>query len=164
MKRSNWSEDRLARRKKWSLIGHRSPATDNQWGTIILLVVALILAAKTVKPQRLDKLPIKQAGVWISAQELKVPVIMAHDGRIAFYAKGRMLHMTDTLEKKTWQEQNQIVQNVVRQARSQEVKFVFLKGSLDRKANRIILASTALDQIKEWRSPYGNAYTLIQLK
>ncbi len=164
MKRSNWSEDRLARKKKWSVLGHRSPATDNQWGTIILVVVALILAAKTVKPQRLDKLPIKEAGAWIAAQELKVPVIMAHDSRIAFYAKGRILHMTDTLEKKTWQEQNQIVQNVVRQARSQEVKFVFLKGSLDRKANRIILASTALDRIKEWRSPYGNAYTLIQLK
>jgi hypothetical protein len=129
-----------------------------------LLVVALVLAAKTVKPQRLDKLPIKEAGAWIASQKLKDPVIMAHDGRIGFYAKGRILPLHDSLEEKTEREQNEIVHKVIGEAMSQKVKFVFLKGSLDQKAQTTVLTSTALDRIKEWRSPYGNAYTLIQLK
>jgi len=89
---------------------------------------------------------------------------MAYDSRIAFYAKGRILHMTDTLEKKTWQEQNQVVQKVIGEATSRKAGFVFLRGGLNREANAIILSSATLERIKEWRSPYGNTYTLIQLK
>ncbi len=65
-----------------------------------LVMIALTLAVRTVQPQRLDKLSIKEAGTWIAAQELKDPVIVADDGRIAFYARGRIVPTNDTLEEK----------------------------------------------------------------
>ncbi len=141
----------------WSGLRH-------QYGTIVLLVVALVLAAKTVKPQRLDKLPIKEAGLWIAAQGLRDPVIMAHDGRIGFYAKGRTFSVYDTLEKKTGREQNQIVLKVIGEATARKARFVFLKGGLNQEAKTGVLASRPVEKIRKWRSPYGNAYTLIQLK
>ncbi len=112
----------------------------------------------------MDKLPIKEAGTWIAAQDLKDPVIVADDGRIAFYAKGRILPTNDTLEEKTLHEQNQIIRNIIHWAPSKKVRFVFLKGGLYGEAKTGVLASDVVKQIKEWRSPHGNAYTLLQLK
>lgn len=164
MKNSSWSERGLPLSKKRSGIGHRLPVSGNQWGMIILMAIALILAAKTVKPQRLDKLPIKEAGVWIASQELKDPLIMARDGRIAFYAMGRIFPIPDTLDKKPWQEQTQIVQKIIQKATSWDARFVFLRGGLDREAQPGVLASRAVEEIREWQSPYGNQYTLIRVK
>jgi len=164
MERSRWAEGWLALTKKWSVIGHRSPVTGNEWGTLILAMIAIILGVRTVQPQRLDKLPIKEAGRWIAAQNLKDPVIVADDGRIAFYAKGRILPTNDTLEEKTLHEQNQIIRDIIHWAPSKKVRFVFLKGGLYGEAKTGVLASDVVKQIKEWRSPYGNAYTLLQLK
>ena len=128
------------------------------------MAVALILAAKTVKPQRLDKLPIKEAGAWIASQKLKDPVIMAHDGRIGFYAKGHTFPVYDTLEKKTGEEQNQTVLKIIGEATSRKARFVFLKGGLNLEARTKILASRAVEEIKQWQSPYGNQYTLIRVR
>jgi len=129
-----------------------------------LVMVALILAVRTVQPQRLDKLSIKEAGTWIAAQELKGPVIVADDGRIAFYARGRIVPTNDTLEEKTVHEQNQIIRNIIHWAPSKKVGFVFLKGGLYGEAKTGGLASNVIKEIKEWRSPHGNAYTPLQLK
>ncbi len=164
MEKSNWPERWMTVTKKWSVIGRRSPVTGHQWSTLILAMIAMILAAKTVKPQRLDKLPIKEAGAWIASQKLKDPVIIAHDGRIGFYAKGRTVHVYDTLEKKTGREQNQIVQKMIAEATSRKARFVFLKGGLNQEAKTGVLASRAVEEIKQWQSPYGNQYTLIRVK
>ncbi|MCZ6907333.1 MAG: glycosyltransferase family 39 protein [Deltaproteobacteria bacterium] len=164
MKRSGWSERWLPFSKKGSGIGHRLPVSGDQWGTIILILVVLVLAAKTVKPQRLDKLPIKDAGGWIATQNLKEPFIIADDRRIAFYSKGRLLPVEDTLIKKTALEQRQVAQKLIQQARSRKVRFIFLEGSLDKEVQPIIRASAGVERLKEWRSPYGNGYTLIQLR
>ena len=157
MERSTWMEGRRGYVRGWSGLRH-------QYGTIVLLAVALVLAAKTVKPQRLDKLPIKEAGTWIASQKLKDPVILAHDGRIGFYAKGRIVHVYDTLEKKTGEEQNQTVLKVIDKAMSRKAGFVFLKGGLSLEAKTKVLASRAVEEIKQWQSPYGNQYTLIRVK
>ncbi len=164
MEKSNWPERWMTVTKKWSVIGRRSPVTGHQWSTLILAMIAMILAAKTVKPQRLDKLSIKEAGTWIAAQELKDPVIVADDGRIAFYAKGRILPTNDTLEEKKLHEETQIIRNIIHWAPSKKVRFVFLKCGLYGEAKTGVLASDVVKQIKEWRSPHGNAYTLLQLK
>jgi len=95
---------------------------------------------------------------------LKDPVIVADDGRIAFYAKGRVLPIKDTLEEKTVHEQKQIIQNIIHWAPSKKVRFVFLKGGLYGEAKTGVLASDVVKQIKEWRSRGGNVYTLLQLK
>ena len=129
-----------------------------------LVMIALILAVRTVQPQRLDKLPIKEAGTWIAAQDLKGQVIVADDGRIAFYAKGRVLPINDTLEKKTVNEQSQIIRKIIHWAPSKKVRFVFLKGGLYGEAKTGVLASDVIKELKGWRNPHGNAYTPLQLK
>jgi len=94
----------------------------------------------------LDKLPIKEAGTWIAAQDLKDPVIVADDGRIAFYAKGRILPTNDTLEEKTLHEQNQIIRNIIHWAPSKKVRFVFLKGGLYGEAKTGVLGCGQADK------------------
>jgi len=157
MEKSGWAQGWLYPLGKLSGVRHG-------WSSIILVMATLILALKTVQPQRLDKLPIKEAGTWIAAQELKDPVIVADDGRIAFYAKGRILPTNDTLEEKTVNEQSQIIRKIIHWAPSKKVRFVFLKGGLYGEAKTGVLASDGVKQIKEWRSPSGNVYTLLQLK
>ncbi|MFQ5801447.1 MAG: ArnT family glycosyltransferase [Candidatus Methylomirabilales bacterium] len=153
-----------ARIRKWSVVSDQWSGIAHDWRTILLAAVVLILAAKTVQPQRLDKLPIKEAGAWIAEQGLKEPVILAADGRVAFYAKGRKLQIEYALDNIVALEQVEIAQRLIDQATSQNIKFVFLKGRLDREVQAIVLASAAVKEIREWQSPHGNAYTLIQLK
>jgi hypothetical protein len=62
---------------------------------ILLIVIILALLPKTLAPQRVEKIPIKTAGVWIGEHGPRDPIIMAHGGlaRIAFYADGTFLEI-----------------------------------------------------------------------
>jgi hypothetical protein len=64
-----------------------------QWILLILIVLALL--PKTLAPKRVEKIPIKEAGIWVGEHGPRDPVIMAQGGlaRIAFYADGRFLEV-----------------------------------------------------------------------
>jgi hypothetical protein len=68
------------------------------------------------------------------------------------------------LAGETVQQQVQVVKKLVKEARSLNAGFIFLKGRLRTEAQTAILVSGAVEQTREWQSPYGNAYTLICLK
>jgi 4-amino-4-deoxy-L-arabinose transferase-like glycosyltransferase len=148
----------------WTVVGIRLSGTSPGLETIILVAISVVLAVQTVQAQRVDKLPIKEAGTWIAAQEWKEPLILTDDGRIAFYARGRMVPISGTLAGETVQQQVQVVKKLVKEARSLNAGFIFLKGRLRMEAQTAILVSGAVEQTREWQSPYGNAYTLICLK
>jgi hypothetical protein len=150
----------------WQWSGDRGQKSQGRfgWGTILLVVIALILAAKTVRPQRLDKLPIKEAGAWIAALQWKDPLIITNDSRIAIYAKGRMLPVTDGLQNKTAHEQLSLVRNLISQATLQKAQFIFLNGNLDREIQGLLLTSESVNQLLEWPNSHGKVYTLIQVK
>jgi len=134
------------------------------WRSSILAVAMLVLAVTTVQPHRLDKVPIKDAAAWIVAQKTRDPVIIGNDNRIAFYANGKMVPVGETLEKKTAEQQAWTVRDIMAAASSRRANFIFLKGALYPEAQRAVQASDAVKEIKEWKSPYGDAYTLIQLR
>ncbi len=62
---------------------------------ILLILIVLALLPKTLAPQRVEKIPIKEAGIWIGTHGPRDPVIMGHGGlaRIAFYADGRFVEV-----------------------------------------------------------------------
>ena len=62
---------------------------------ILLILIVLALLPKTLAPQRVEKIPIKEAGIWIGEHGPREPVIMGQGGlaRIAFYADGTFLEV-----------------------------------------------------------------------
>jgi hypothetical protein len=62
-------------------------------GWFLMVLIILIFLPKTLTPQRVEKIPLKETGIWIREHGPKDPVIMAPDGlrRIAFYANGVFL-------------------------------------------------------------------------
>jgi len=61
---------------------------------IVLTIVISVLLPKTLKPQRFDKLGIKEVGQWIKENSNKpYPAILSVSARNAYYAKGRHIQM-----------------------------------------------------------------------
>ena len=61
---------------------------------IVLMIVVSVLLPKTLKPQRFDKLGIKEVGQWVKEHSHKPdPVILSVSARNAYYAKGRHIQM-----------------------------------------------------------------------
>ena len=60
---------------------------------LILMIVVCVLLPKTLKPQRLDKLGIKKAGLWVREHSDKSPVILGMSPRNAYYAGGKHIQM-----------------------------------------------------------------------
>lgn len=58
--------------------------------TIVMLVMILLVTIlpASLKPQRLDKIGYKEAGLWLRKQAPSPPLIMTDDPRIAYYAGG----------------------------------------------------------------------------
>jgi hypothetical protein len=58
--------------------------------TIVMLVVILLVTILPVslKPQRLDKIGYKEAGLWLRKQAPSPPLILTDDPRVAYYAGG----------------------------------------------------------------------------
>jgi len=60
--------------------------------TIILVMILLgNVLPNALKPQRLDKLGHKEAGLWLREQTLTPPLILTDDPRVAYYAGGTYL-------------------------------------------------------------------------
>jgi hypothetical protein len=60
--------------------------------TIVLVMILLgNVLPNALKPQRLDKIGYKEAGLWLRKQELSPPLILTDDPRVAYYAGGTYL-------------------------------------------------------------------------
>jgi hypothetical protein len=64
-------------------------------GWFLMVLIVLLVLPKTLASQRAEKIPIKEAGIWIKKHGPKDAVIMAQDdlARIAFYANATFLNM-----------------------------------------------------------------------
>lgn len=106
---------------------------------ITVVIVVGVLLPKTLKPQRVDKLGIKQVGQWIRENSNKpFPAIFSSSLRNAYYAGGRHIHMTtvgDTLsiamaEKAdyiliTYQEYKAIEEKLQQSIRNRQIVLVY---------------------------------------
>ena len=62
---------------------------------IVLMIVVSVLLPKTLKPQRSDKLGIKEAGQWVVEHSHKsYPLLLSGSSRNAYYAGGRHIQMS----------------------------------------------------------------------
>jgi hypothetical protein len=59
-------------------------------GILAMILLVSILPA-TLKPQRLDKIGYKEAGLWLRQQVPSPPLILTDDPRVAYYADGTYL-------------------------------------------------------------------------
>ena len=81
-----------------SRIGFRGgiePSLAKKMFCALMIVTIMVILFKTLKPQRLDKLPRKEAGVWLKEHSHPHPLIMSTMPRVAFYAEGRHLKMPE---------------------------------------------------------------------
>ncbi len=62
---------------------------------ILIILTISIFLPKTLSGHRVDKLPLKDAGIWIHSQKINSPSILATDSRVAYYAQGRHIQLTD---------------------------------------------------------------------
>ena len=68
---------------------------------VILAVIALSILPKTLKPQEVDKLGGKIAGIWIKENSGKeAPIIMTNMPQVAYYAMGTPIRLPKTSCKK----------------------------------------------------------------
>jgi hypothetical protein len=79
------SERTITHRLLGRVEASRRPAT--LWAVLLILVLAVILP-KTLKPQRVDRLSEKWAGIWIKSQSGKGALIFTPLPRVAYYADG----------------------------------------------------------------------------
>ena len=80
-----------------SLIVGFKELLKNTWivQLIVLMVIVSVLLPKTLKPQRFDKLGIKEAGQWVGEHSYKsYPLILSGSSRNAYYAGGRHIQMS----------------------------------------------------------------------
>ena len=84
--------------RKSSLIGkltggRNSSCKHVQW--VLLILAVLVLLPKTLAPQRADKIPLKEAGIWIREHGPRDPVIMGEGQlvHVAFYGEGTFLDL-----------------------------------------------------------------------
>jgi hypothetical protein len=70
-------------------------AISGSIGWILLILIVLSLLPKTLAPQRLDKVPMREAGVWIEEHGPTDPVVMtqAKLARLVFYANGTFVEI-----------------------------------------------------------------------
>jgi len=92
--------------------------SPNKVSSIVMILIIAILLPMTLKPQRRDKIWIKQAGLWITENCLINPKIMGYDSRIAYYAGGTNV---ETLAGYTFQEIESVLE-------SKEVDIVVLES------------------------------------
>jgi hypothetical protein len=64
-------------------------------GWFLMFLIVLLLLPKALAPQRAEKIPLKEAGLWIRQHGPMDPVIMTPNNlsRIAFYADGIFLEI-----------------------------------------------------------------------
>lgn len=107
-----------------------------QWILLILIVLALL--PKTLAPQRVEKIPIKEAGIWIGEHGPRDPVIMGHGSlaRIAFYADGSFLEAPKG-------------QDLFEYARENRVNFLAINEKEIERSHPYLIHSLSPEQFKE---------------
>ena len=74
---------------------HKGNAGFRNMRWILLILIVLALLPKTLAPQRVEKVPLKKAGIWIKEHGTGNPVVMTQGKliRIVFYADGRFVEV-----------------------------------------------------------------------
>ena len=105
---------------------------------ILLILIVLALLPKTLAPQRVEKIPIKEAGRWIGEHGPRDPVIMAHGGlaRIAFYADGSFLEIPRN-------------QDLYEYAKEKQVDFLAINEKDIERSHQNLIHSLNPEQFKE---------------
>jgi hypothetical protein len=78
--------------------------------SVLLIVVILILLPKTLTSHRADKIPLKEAGVWIKEHGPRDPVIMG-DGQlvyVAFYGEGTFVELPQNQDPYLYAKERQV--------------------------------------------------------
>ncbi|HNR11840.1 MAG TPA: glycosyltransferase family 39 protein [Thermodesulfobacteriota bacterium] len=89
-----WELHRLVAQWAARMSSNGSETIIKRAGIIMAALTVLILAPKALKSQGADKIPIKEAGMWIKSHhrlESSKPIIMAHEPLIAYYAEGTFI-------------------------------------------------------------------------
>jgi hypothetical protein len=55
---------------------------------MLVMILLITILPASLKPQRLDKIGYKEAGLWLRGQAPSSPLIMTGDPRVAYYADG----------------------------------------------------------------------------
>ena len=142
-------------------LGH--PVNRRRFLSCVVVGLAIILALKTLKPRRWDKLPTKEAGLWIKAQA-EDPLILAEDPRVAFYAGGRHLGIQESLDVRDAGEQKARLWGLVERAWNQAAEFIFLEVELAPDVIEKLNGVPEVGAVKSWKGHGGKDYTLIQLR
>jgi hypothetical protein len=71
-----------------ALIERRSARYPRLTIGILATILLVTILPTTLKPQRLDKIGYKEAGLWLRERTLTPPVILTDDPRVAYYAGG----------------------------------------------------------------------------
>jgi 4-amino-4-deoxy-L-arabinose transferase-like glycosyltransferase len=88
--------------------------------TVVILVMILLgtILPISLRPQRLDKVGYKEAGVWLRKQVLSPPLILTDDPRVAYYAGGEYV----TSPPKATPEE------IVEKGRKEKVDYLVMEG------------------------------------
>ncbi len=77
--------------KIWQLIDRRFTRYPRLTIGILVMILLVSILPATLKPQRLDKVGYKEAGLWLLGQAPSTPLILTDDPRVAYYAGGTYL-------------------------------------------------------------------------
>ncbi|MFQ5787958.1 MAG: ArnT family glycosyltransferase [Thermodesulfobacteriota bacterium] len=114
---------------------------------IILMIIISVLLPKTLKPQRSDKLGIKEVGQWIREHSRKSsPAILSDSARNAYYAGGKHVQMVS-------------INNALSKARAKKVDYILITHSEYRVIEKELLQSVKDKKIAiAYRFPEKNAF------
>jgi hypothetical protein len=70
------------------LIGRRSMKYPRLTIFMLVMILLVTILPASLKPQRLDKIGYKEAGLWLRKQAPSPPLILTDDPRVAYYAVG----------------------------------------------------------------------------
>jgi len=88
--------------------GRNTSCRSVHW--VLLILVILVLLPKTLTSQRADKIPLKEAGIWIKEHGPRDPVIMG-EGRlvhVAFYGEGTFLELSRNQDPYVYAKEKQV--------------------------------------------------------
>ena len=155
----SWVE--RASQKLENRLGH--PVDQRKLVSCVVATVVIILALKTLQPRRWDKLPVKEAGLWIKAQRTGSARIVTSEPRIAFYADASWIVVEDSLSNRNSSDQEAILLRLLEKARFERAQYIFLPGQPTSDLATKIAEIPATGSVKIWKSSWGNSYTLITI-
>ncbi|MFQ5549598.1 MAG: hypothetical protein ACE5FV_15020, partial [Woeseia sp.] len=110
-----------------------------------------------------DKLPAKEAGLWIKAQGAGSVRIVTSEPRVAFYADAQWIMVEDSLQNRGSDDQEAILLRLIDKAKSERAQYIFLPGQLASDLVTKIAGIPVTGPVKIWESSWGISYTLIAI-